>query len=134
MSIEETFVIIKPDSIDRGIIGKIISRFEDKNLKITSIFSRVKDDNWYRSMYPHRAKDKEMEMFLTDTLLIGIVLVGFDAIRVVRQMVGATDSSYAQPGTIRGDFGRTDRIMYNCVHASDSTENVIGELALFCRQ
>ena len=138
--IEQTFVIIKPDAINRRLVGSIIQRLERKNLRILRIESRKKDFKWVRDMYPHVYKKLQggfrpieyfcFSTFMISTPLIGITLEGNNAISVVRKLVGATDSREAAPGTIRGDYG-TYPIMCNCIHASDSYENVEREAKLF---
>ena len=139
--IEQTFVIIKPDAINRRLVGTIIQRFEKKNLRILRIESRQKNFKWVRDMYPHVYKKLQMGKwleceymdfanFMISTPLIGMTLEGNNAISVVRKLVGATDSREAAPGTIRGDYG-TYPIMCNCIHASDSSDNVEREAKLF---
>ena len=139
--IEQTFVIIKPDAINRRLVGSIIQRLERKNLKILRIESRQKNFKWVRDMYPHIFERLQMGKwleceymdfanFMISTPLIGMTLEGNNAISVVRKMIGATDSREALPGTIRGDYG-TYPVMFNCIHASDSYENVEREAKLF---
>lgn len=128
-----TFIIIKPDAIHRGLIGKIISRFEDACFEISGIRLLHQDKAWFAAMYPH-LKDTfvrlPMQDFMLSRPLVGIVLNGYDAVTRVRLMVGRTDSTQAKPGTIRGDYGNSP-IRFNCVHASDSQEAVSQEIALF---
>ena len=143
--IEQTFVIIKPDAINRRLVGSIIQRLERKNLRILRIESKQKDCEWVRKMYPHvvtptrelhsnifysNSYNQEFVAFMVSSPLIGITLEGNKAVSVVRKLVGATDSREAAPGTIRGDYG-TYPIMFNCIHASDSYENVEREAKLF---
>jgi len=129
---EKTLVIIKPDAINRGLIGRIISRFEDKDFKIKRIESRFKNAAWCKLMYSHLPQNTFLDQccFMCTNILIGIKLEGPHAVQTVRRMVGCTDSTEALSGTIRGDFG-TLPIRYNCVHASDSIENAERELELF---
>ncbi len=97
----KTFVIIKPDAIQRGLIGRIISRFEDAGFEIINMATRIQDVAWFNEMYGHlhcRAWSN-MKDFMVDTLLIGIILEGHDAVSRVRRMVGATDSTTALTGT-----------------------------------
>ncbi|KKN17634.1 hypothetical protein LCGC14_0963860 [marine sediment metagenome] len=128
----KTFVIIKPDAISRGLIGKIISRFEDKCLKIVAIEMMEKDYLWCRLHYESISGYvyRKLEEFMLSAPLIGIVLEGPDVIRVVKIMVGSTDSLLAEPGTIRGDYG-LQPIRYNVVHAADSPMAVEREIKLF---
>jgi len=130
---EKTLVIIKPDAIRRGLIGRIISRFEDKDFIIKRIESRTKSITWCKLMYPHlieMATFNKLSTFMTANPLIGIELEGYNIVKVIRKMLGCTNSMDADPGTIRGDFGLWP-IRYNCVHASDSIENAGRELELF---
>jgi len=124
---ETTLVIIKPDAIERGLIGRIIQRFEDKYLRITGIALLKKDDTWYKKMYGHVPEDvfKNMKEFLSNPL-IGLTIVGEGAVEQVKAIVGK-DIPY--PGTIRGDFGLEN--MYNCVHCSDSATQAEKEINWF---
>lgn len=129
---EKTFIILKPDAIERKLIGEIISRFENKGYRILRIESRWKNAEWCRQHYPH-IHDKiyqNLVSFMTSTSIIGIILEGPDAIHVIRNMVGITDSLEAKPGTIRGDFGNTP-VHYNLVHAADSDHEAYREKELF---
>lgn len=130
----ETFVIIKPDAIRRGLIGNIIKRFEQKGLTILRIELRLKSRAWCALHYSspdlnsqiyHRLKE-----VMTRQPLIGIVLEGEKAVTVLRRMIGATDSTQAWPGTIRGDFG-TLPVHENLIHASDSEDIVEQEAKYF---
>lgn len=131
----KTFVIIKPDAIERGLVGEIISRFEHKGFCIYRIARKRKNREWCHQhydevfrKYPHLVS--EMMPFMVDASLIGIILLGQHAIETVRQMVGATDSLRAYPGTIRGDYGNHP-VHCNLVHAADSLEAVNREISLF---
>ncbi len=121
----KTFVIIKSDAIERKLVGEIIRRFERKNLRIVRMETRYKNREWCRGHYHQWDNDRSSEILdglcdmMTNVPLIGIVLEGEEVPRVVKTMVGATDSVLAAPGTIRGDFG-TRPIRHNLVHAADS--------------
>lgn len=133
--IETTFVIIKPDAISRRLIGEIISRFEKRGLSIEYIETRRKTKAWCRKHYDHILLENldvyhELEDFMADKKLIGIILNGHSAIKAVRAIVGCTNSLEAAPGTIRSDYGASP-IRYNLVHASDSEDAVIREFGLF---
>lgn len=137
MNVEQTFIIIKPDAIERGLVGKIISRFEDMGLYIKRIEKRRKNTYWCRQHYSHIFGTKQyekiysrLEQFMTHRSTIGIILVGPDAIKRVRKMVGATDALEAKPGTIRGDYGKSSGPR-NLIHASDSVETVVKEIVLY---
>ena len=132
MPIQQTFVILKPDCQERGLIGKIISRFEDKFLRVVRIGSQQKDEDWCRQHYAHLNDEiyEKQKDFMSCAPLIGIILEGPDAIDVVRKMVGKTNSLLAEPGTIRFDYG-TYPVRYNIIHAADSEEAVKRERGLF---
>jgi nucleoside-diphosphate kinase len=116
-------VIIKPDAQERGLIGRIISRIEDKYLRITGAALLQKDDEWYGKMYPHLRLHGDMvyddnKIFMLSAPLLGLVVVGEDAVYAVREIVAV----------IRHDFA-TLPCRYNCIHAS--TENAEQEISLF---
>ena len=131
--LEQTFVIIKPDAIERGLVGKIISRFEDKQLEIIKVGVRTKNVRWCKLHYKNITNLEILDQlyyFMTNIPLIGMVLVGGNAVQTVRGMVGQTDSTIAAVGTIRGDYG-TLPVHENLVHASDSESNASHEMELF---
>jgi len=133
-----TFVIIKPDAVERGLVGEIIKRFEQKLLKIVRMELRLKTAPWCAAHYSQfdstKADHREIYARLQDGMiykpLIGIVLAGEGVVDVVRKIVGGTDSIMAAPGTIRGDFGARP-VHHNLVHAADSVEAAEREWALF---
>ena len=132
MAWERTLVIIKPEAVERGLIGEILARFERKNLKIT----RLKDGRIPREVarehYRHHA-DKPFFEGLLDAITAGpvvfAVVEGPSAIAHVRNLVGATNPVEATPGSIRGDFAR--ELPYNMVHASDSPQTAEEEIRRF---
>ncbi len=130
--VNKTFIIIKPDAISRGLIGRIISRFEDKCLEIIAIELKQKDKTWCQLHYEHitGAIYVSLEEFMLSGPLIGIVLKGPDAISTVQKMTGSTNSLEAECGTIRGDFG-SHPIRYNIAHTAHSYEAVWRETNLF---
>ncbi len=121
----ETFVIIKPDAVRRGLIGDIIKRFEQKGLTILRIELRLKSRQWCALHYSNVDLLSEVYHNLADAMvhapLIGIILRGEKAVTVLRRMIGATDSTQAWPGTIRGDLG-TLPVYENLIHAADSKD------------
>ena len=125
---EQTLIVVKPDGFKKGLVGKIIARFEEKGLQIVSLKSFQFDEQTARKFYDAH-KDKhffnELVSFICSGKTLGCILEGNNAISTVRLMVGNTKSSEALPGTIRGDFGLafTD----NIIHASDSAESFIKE-------
>jgi len=132
---ERTLIIIKPDAIQRGLIGRIIERFENKGFKVTAMKMKHIDRKLAEQHYAeHAGKDffADLVDYITSSAVILMVLEGPGAIAVVRQMVGVTDGQKASPGTIRGDFGISMR--YNLIHASDSAESAKREIDLFFGQ
>lgn len=131
-TIEQTFVMLKPDAIERGVMGEILSRFERKSLKPIRLVWRTLDGELLKKHYAHLA-DKpffpEIVAYMTRGPVLASIWEGRDAVAVVRRLVGPTDCGDAEPGTIRGDFGVDFR--ENLVHASDSVEAAQREIALF---
>lgn len=130
---EFTFVIIKPDALERGLLGRIISRIEDAYLRISVIQERHKTIEWAAQHYAHLRNElffSNLVKFMTSRSLVGFVVSGEHAIKRMRTLVGATKSWEAAPGTIRGDWGNSPA-MYNLIHVSDSQEAAQRELELF---
>ena len=129
---QKTLVIIKPDGIQKNIIGEIISRIEKKGLKILNMkmmkLSRELAEKHYEE---HRNKPffKSLVNFITSAPIIVMIVEGEDVISIFRSMMGPTDPKNAAPGTIRGDYG-TD-IERNIIHGSDSIESAKREVDLF---
>ena len=133
-AMERSLVIVKPDGLQRQLVGRILARFEAKGLKIVGMkLTRLDDDLARRQYAPHEGKYfyEPLLRFMTAGPVVLIVLAGKDAVRVVRQMLGPTFGPEAPPGTIRGDFGLSKR--YNLVHGSDSPEAAAREIDLFFR-
>src|SRR6516162_277349 len=135
MAVERTLSIIKPDGLEKGIIGKVISRFEENNLKPVAIrlewLSRKEAEGFYEV---HRARTffKDLVAFMTSGPVVLMVLEGENAIARNREVMGATNPANAAPATIRKDFA-TD-VEKNTVHGSDSPENAKIEIAYFFRE
>jgi len=129
---ERTLILIKPDAIQRGLIGRVIARFEEKGLKIAGIKFLNLTDELLNEHYSHLA-DKPFfggtKRFMQQTPVVALCLEGLDAVETVRTLCGVTKARAAQPGTIRGDFGMS--IQANLVHASDSLETAGKEVARF---
>lgn len=129
---EKTLVILKPCTIQRGLIGEIISRFERKGLQLAGMKMIWLTDNILSEHYAH-LKEKPFFQRIKDAMSVCPVIVccweGVDAIQVIRQLTGATNGRNAQPGTIRGDFSMS--VQENIVHASDSPETAAIELKRF---
>ena len=128
MERERTLVVIKPDGIRRGLMGKIISRFEDKGFKIRDLrfftFSRKQAHEFY-SVHTAKPFFEDLVSFISSGPVVACILEGDNAIKVVRLMTGATKSFEAAAGTIRGDYGLG--LTENVIHASDSHETFIKE-------
>ncbi len=130
---EQTFVIIKLDAIGRCLVGKIISRLEDMGLEIECIEMRHKNTIWCREHYRHIHNEDVYEKlcaFMVYRPTIGIILTGPNVISRVRKLIGTTNALKAEPGTIRGDWGKSTG-PYNLIHASDSVESVKKEIKLY---
>ncbi|HWP41711.1 MAG TPA: nucleoside-diphosphate kinase [Blastocatellia bacterium] len=129
---ERTLVLIKPDAIQRGFIGRIISRFEEKGLKIVGIKFMSLSNELLNEHYAHIA-DKPFfpgtRAFMQSTPVIAICLEGLDSVETVRRLCGITKSREAAPGTIRGDWAMS--VQANLVHASDSLETAQKEVPRF---
>lgn len=132
MAWERTFVIIKPEAVERGLVGEILARFERKGLKITRLRDGRISREVAREHYRHHA-DKPFFEGLLDAITAGPVVYaiveGPSAIAHVRNLVGATNPVEATPGSIRGDFAR--ELPYNMVHASDSPQTAEEEIRRF---
>jgi len=129
---ERSLVLIKPDAIQRGLAGEIISRLEKKGLKIVAMKMLHMDKNLAQRHYAvHKGKTffDDLVYFITSSPIIAIVFQGKNAVEIIRQMMGETDPAKAQLGTIRGDFGID--IGHNLIHGSDSLENASNEIDLF---
>ena len=129
---ERTLVLLKPDAVQRRLVGRIISRFEDKGLKIVGMkLMQVTQELAERHYAEHREKPffSELVSFITSSPIVAMVVEGPDAISEVRRLMGKTDPREAAPGTIRGDYGLS--ITQNLVHGSDSPESAAREIPIF---
>jgi nucleoside-diphosphate kinase len=129
---ETTLIILKPDAVQRGLMGKIISRFEDKGLqvvgaKLTKISPQLAATHY--EAHKERGFYAGLVKFMTSSPVLVLALRGNGAITIARNMMGATFGSKAAPGTIRGDFGVSNS--FNLIHGSDSPEAAERELKLF---
>ncbi|MCL6442686.1 MAG: nucleoside-diphosphate kinase [Alicyclobacillus sp.] len=129
---EKTFIMVKPDGVQRGLVGEIVGRFERKGLKLVGAklisVSRQLAETHYAE---HRERPffADLVNFITSSPVFAMVWEGENAISVARAMMGKTNPAEAAPGTIRGDFGLT--IGMNVVHGSDSAESAAREIALW---
>src|SRR5690348_11413633 len=131
---ERTLIILKPDAVQRGLCGQILSRFENKGLQIVSMkFMQIPASLAETHYEPHKGKPfyPGLVKFMTSSPVLVLALEGKDAIAISRKMMGATFGSKAEPGTIRGDFGVSNS--FNLIHGSDSPESAQRELGLFFR-
>lgn len=131
---QKTLVIIKPSAIQRSLVGEVVSRFEKKGLQIIGLKMMTLSDEMIEIHYAH-LKDKPFFKRIKDSMQVTPVFVmalkGLDAVEVVHNMSGVTNSRKALSGTIRGDYSMS--MQENIVHTSDSVENSIIELARFFR-
>ena len=129
---DKTLIILKPSTIQRGLIGKVIDRFQQKGLTVAGIKMMKLDETILREHYAHLVDRPFFPSLLRSmmaTPVIVMCLKGKDVVEVVRAMTGATNSRKAAPGTIRGDFGMSGQ--ENIIHASDSNENAEIEVNRF---
>lgn len=132
MEMEQTFVMIKPDGVQRGLIGEIIGRFERKGLTLKAMKMITIQKTLAEQHYAeHKGKGfyDALISYITSGPVVAMVWEGGNAVEVARSLMGATDPVKSAPGTIRGDFGMfTGR---NVIHGSDSPESARREIALF---
>jgi len=125
---EQTVVLVKPDALQRGLVGEILQRFEKKGLKLIAIKMLILNDKVLDKWYEHH-KDKSffkgLKDFMKWTPIIAMLWEGLDAISAVRKIVGTTKGREAEAGSIRGDFGMSGQ--QNLIHASDSLKTAIKE-------
>ncbi len=129
---QRTLVLLKPDTVRRGLIGEVLSRFEDKGLTLVTLEMRTISTDLADQHYAeHVDRDfyPPLRAFVTSGPLVAAVLEGDEAVEVVRAINGATDGRKAAPGTIRGDLSLSNR--ENLVHGSDSEESAKREIALW---
>ena len=129
---ETTLIILKPDTVQRGLMGRIICRFEDKGLQVVGVrFVHLGQDLAERLYEPHLGKPfyKGLIKFMTSSPVLVMAMQGLGAIDICRSLMGATFGSKADPGTIRGDFGVSNS--FNLVHGSDSPESAAREIPIF---
>lgn len=129
---ETTLIILKPDAVQRGLMGRILARFEDKGLQVVGCkMMQISQDLAARHYEAHKEKGfyAGLVRFMTSSPVLVLALRGNGAIAIARGMMGATFGSKANPGTIRGDFGVSNS--FNLIHGSDSPEAAERELGLF---
>lgn len=132
MSMQTTLIILKPDAVQRGLMGHILSRFERKGLRVVAMKMMMVPRQIAEQ---HYAEHKERPFypglieFVTGSPVVVLAIQGVEAIAVCRKLIGATNGQKAEPGTIRGDFGMSGG--NNLIHGSDSPESAQRELALW---
>lgn len=130
--LQRSLVLLKPDCVERRLMGQIISRFEAKGLNIVAMkMLRVTPDLAKQHYAEHVSKPfyPSLEEFITSAPIVALAVEGLDVIRLIRDMLGATNGLNAAPGTIRGDFSSSRQM--NLVHASDSEQSAARELDLY---
>ena len=134
INMERTLVLLKPSTVQRALIGEIISRFEKKGLRIAGMKMMQLNEEILNDHYSHLLKKPffpSLKASMMKTPIVAMCLEGVDAIAVVRYITGYTNGRKADPGTIRGDYCMSNQ--QNIVHASDSPEAAVVELARFFR-
>lgn len=135
MNKERTLILIKPDSINKNIIGKIITSFEDNNLKIIALKTTKKNRNFFEKFYiEHKNKSffNELIEFMTSSYIIAMIIEGDDAINKTREIIGHTNYKLAKENTIRQKFATS--LTENAVHGSDKNTSAIREIKLFFKK
>ena len=131
MAFERTVVLVKPDGVQRGLIGEIIHRFERKGLRLAGLkmisLSDAILDEWY-AHHKDKAFFPDLKSYMQSYPVVAMLWEGIDAALTVRKMIGITKARDAEPGTIRGDFAMSQQ--YNLIHASESVEAARKEEAL----
>jgi nucleoside-diphosphate kinase len=129
---ERTFVMIKPDGVQRRLVGRIVERIEQKGLSIVGLklirMARARAEQLY-GVHQGKPFFETLVAFVTSSPVVVMAVEGHQAIAVVRKLLGATFGFNAEPGTIRGDFGASKG--FNLVHGSDSAESAARELPIF---
>lgn len=132
MTIEQTFVMVKPDGVQRGLVGEIVGRFERKGLKLVGakfiqVTTALAEEHY--AEHKERPFFPDLVTFITSSPVFAMVLEGEGAITTARTLMGKTNPADSAPGTIRGDFGLT--IGMNIIHGSDSSESAAREIKLW---
>jgi len=126
--VEQTLIILKPDSVKKNSVGEILRRFEEKGFVIRKLMMLTMDKNKAEQFYSaHSTKPffNELVSFITSGSVVAAVIEGSDAVNKVRAIIGATRPNEAAPRTVRRDFGTS--VTQNAIHASDSVESFIKE-------
>ena len=129
---DRTFAMVKPDGVQRGLAGEIVSRFENKGIKIVALKLMMISTELAELHYSeHKGKGffSDLVSFITSGPVVAMVLEGENIVPLVRSMMGATNPADASPGTIRGDYAMS--INKNIIHGSDSPESAQREIGIF---
>jgi nucleoside-diphosphate kinase len=129
---ERTLILLKPDCVERRLVGRVIARFEDKGLNFIAMKMMCVTPELAKKHYAEHVKKDwypALESFITGGPIVAAVVEGLEAIRVVREMLGATSGLKAAPGTVRGDYSSSRQM--NLVHGSDGPEAAKREIALY---
>ncbi len=132
---ERTLILLKPDCVQRRLMGRIIARFEDKGLNIIAMKMMSVTPELAKKHYAEHVKKDwypVLEDFITGGPIVAAIVEGLEVIRVVREMLGATSGLKAAAGTIRGDFSSSRQM--NLVHASDGPEAAAREIELYFKK
>lgn len=129
---QKTLILLKPDAVQRRLVGSIIQRFEQKGLRLAALKLVHADRALAEKHYAvHKGKPfyESLLQFLTSGPTVAMILEGREAVAVCRNLMGVTDGAKAPPGTIRGDYALS--VQNNLIHGSDSPENATAEIALW---
>lgn len=132
MATQTTLILLKPDTLQRGLVGRITTRIEERGLQIVGAKMIQLDEDRCKEHYSHLT-DKPfypaLVKFMTSAPVIAMAIRGVEAVSVIRDMCGPTNAKKAAPGTIRGDFSLSTQC--NVIHASDSEQTAISEVKMF---
>ncbi|KAE9405979.1 nucleoside diphosphate kinase [Gymnopus androsaceus JB14] len=129
---EQTFIMVKPDGVQRGLIGEIIARFEKRGLKLVGLkFVHATPEHFEKHYHEHREKSffSGLIAYMASGPVVGMVWEGLDAVKTGRAMLGITNPLASPPGTIRGDYTLSVRL--STCHASDAVDSAQKEIALW---
>lgn len=132
MASERTLILVKPDGVQRKLIGSIVSRIETKGLNIIAMKMLQVTSEMSKQHYEEHVEKPfypELESFITSAPVVALVVEGPEAVSVMRTLIGATNGREAAPGTIRGDFGASKQM--NMIHGSDSVESSAREIGIY---
>jgi len=135
MALEQTLILLKPDCVQRGLVGKVMARLETRGLQLAGLKMIRLDEKKCAEHYAHLVSKPfypGLVTFMTSSPIVALVVSGPEAVKVVRDMCGPTNARNAAPGTIRGDYSLSTQ--YNIIHASDSLETAVKEVARFFRK